>query len=131
MNGAMPAAKKFCVKLRLPPWCREKTLIPWPTASPGADGYTELRREWRAGDSLELRLKLEPRVVAGDHLNQGKAAVLYGPLVLAIDEALLADSGPPFNSCALLRAEQVEELEHQHDDDGTRERHGNLRTGWV
>src|SRR5689334_7115299 len=32
---------------------------------------------------------MEPRVVVGDHKNQGKAAVLFGPLVLCADQALL------------------------------------------
>ena len=99
------ASREFSLKLRLPAWCREKTLVPWPTASPGPDGYTVLHRKWKPGDTVELRMKLEPRVIAGDHLNLGKAAVLYGPLVLALDEALLAESGKPFNSCALVRAD--------------------------
>ena len=44
---------------------------------------------WKTGDRISLRLKLEPRLVVGDHMNQGKVAVFYGPLVLAADEALL------------------------------------------
>jgi len=32
---------------------------------------------------------MKPRVVVGDHLNEGKVALFYGPLVLAADEALL------------------------------------------
>ena len=55
----------------------------------GADGYVAVTRKWKKGDRIELRFKLEPRVVVGDHKNQGKVAVLYGPLVLAADEALL------------------------------------------
>ena len=38
---------------------------------------------------MQLAFKLEPRVVIGDHKNEGRLAVLYGPLVLAVDEALL------------------------------------------
>ena len=45
-------------------------------------------REWEKGDRVDY-FTLEPRVVIGDHQNQGKVAVLYGPLVLAADEALL------------------------------------------
>ncbi len=100
-------SREFSLKLRIPSWCREKTLVPWPTASPGPDGYTVLRRRWKSGDAVELTLKLEPRVIAGDHLNLGRAAVAYGPLVLALDEALLAGSDKPFNRCALLRADPV------------------------
>ncbi len=99
------ASREFSLKLRIPSWCREKTLRPSADRTPGPDGYTVLRRKWKAGDTVDLTLKLEPRVIAGDHLNLGKAAVFYGPLVLALDEALLAESGKPLNSCALLRDE--------------------------
>jgi hypothetical protein len=72
----------------VPAWCKESSISP-SGAKPGADGYTALRRNWKSGDAIDLNLKLEPRVVVGDHLNQGRAAILYGPLVLAADEALL------------------------------------------
>ncbi|MCX6865838.1 MAG: glycoside hydrolase family 127 protein [Verrucomicrobia bacterium] len=64
--------KEFSIKLRLPAWCQESSLKP-AGAKLGADGYTVLRRKWETGDTIELNLKLEPRVVVGDHLNQGKA----------------------------------------------------------
>jgi len=48
-------------------------------------------KTWKKGDKLELDLPLNARLVVGDQKNQGKAAVLYGPLVLAVDQAL-ADS---------------------------------------
>jgi hypothetical protein len=41
------------------------------------------------------------RVITGDHLNAGKAAVMYGPLVLAADDDLLAGSGLDVDSIAL------------------------------
>jgi hypothetical protein len=55
-------------------------------------GYWTVTRDWKPGDRIELRFKLEPRVVLGNHKNEGKVAVLYGPLVLAADEALLGDT---------------------------------------
>jgi len=82
------AEKEFSLKLRVPAWCQEYSLQP-TGAKLGADGYTTLRRTWKASDVVELDLKLAPQIVVGDHLNQGKAAVCYGPLVLAADEALL------------------------------------------
>jgi hypothetical protein len=51
-------------------------------------GYAVIKRRWQAGDKVELKIPLEPRTVVGDHHNQGKLALLYGPLVLAADEAL-------------------------------------------
>ncbi len=86
------AAVSFAVKLRLPAWSRGTTIRvngePVGIA-PDADGYAALRRTWKPGDRIELALKLEPRIIVGDRSNAGKAAVMYGPLVLAADEALL------------------------------------------
>jgi DUF1680 family protein len=84
----------FAVKLRVPAWCQTSSIQvngQPVTAQTGPDGYTAVKRHWRKGDRLELDLKREPRVIPGDHLNQGKVAVAYGPLVLAADEALLGD----------------------------------------
>ena len=96
----LASPKEFSVKLRLPEWCQESSLSP-SHSELGDDGYTALRRKWKSGDTIELNLKLEPRVVIGDHLNQGKAALLFGPLVLAADEALLADVNQSLNSLSL------------------------------
>ena len=57
----------------------------------GDDGYAAIKRTWAKGDKVELNFKLEPRVIVGDHKNAGKVAVMYGPLVLAADEALLGN----------------------------------------
>ena len=90
-----PAAPKgFAVKVRIPSWCRSAALAVNGSklvAKPGADGYVAIQRTWTAGDKIELNFPLEPRVVIGDHHNQGKIAIQYGPLVLAADEALLTD----------------------------------------
>ena len=61
---------------------------------PNADGYVAIQRQWKKGDRITLRLKLEPRLIIGDHSNQGKVALMYGPLVLAADEALLGKTSP-------------------------------------
>jgi len=85
-------SKAFAVKLRIPPWCPRATVLVNGRKVPttvGTDGYTAVRRAWKRGDQISLRLKLEPRLVVGDHMNQGKAAIMYGPLALAADEALL------------------------------------------
>src|ERR1700722_7553935 len=97
-------SKTFSVKLRIPAWCRNSSLqvnghqIKEKT---GADGYVALKRHWKPGDDIELNLKLEPSLVVGDHMNQGKAAVLYGPLVLAADGALLSDTGETLRDVVL------------------------------
>jgi len=89
--------KSFAVKLRVPAWCPRATLEVngrKVATQPEADGYVAIKRQWNKGDQVALRLKLEPRLVVGDHMNQGKVALMYGPLVLAADEALLGKLSP-------------------------------------
>ena len=84
--------KTFAVKLRVAAWCKSSSMRvngQPVTVEAGPDGYVAVSQKWKPGDQLELQFKLEPSVVVGDHKNQGKVAVLYGPLVLAADEALL------------------------------------------
>ncbi len=100
--------KKFTVKLRMPAWCHSPAVRvkgqPVPL-TPGPDGYLALQRSWKDGDEIELRFKLEPRVVVGDHINKGKIAVLYGPLVLAAEADLLGDQLPNLGAFALPSAD--------------------------
>ena len=88
-----PAVKKdFAVKLRLPAWCQKYSAEvngAKVNLKAGTDGYAPIQRSWTVGDTITLNLALEPRVVIGEHSNRGKVALLYGPLVLAADEALL------------------------------------------
>ncbi len=100
-----PAEKKtFGVKVRVPEWCTESLM---DVHAPGkrdmkreTGGYWTVTREWDKGDRIELRFKLEPRVVVGDHRNQGKVAVLYGPLVLTADQALLGATNASLSAVA-------------------------------
>jgi hypothetical protein len=101
-------AKTFAVKARIPAWCGSWSVRvngKPATASTGADGYAAVTRNWEKSDRLELQLKLEPRVVVGDHKNQGRVAVLYGPLVLAADEALLGATNPSLNAVSMAGAD--------------------------
>jgi hypothetical protein len=96
--------KTFSFKLRVPAWCQTASVqvnrkeVP---IHPEADGYVTIRRNWTKGDAVQLRFKLDARVVRGDHKNEGKIAVIYGPLVLAADEALLPkESGVTLSAIA-------------------------------
>ena len=103
-----PGSKQsFALRLRIPAWCQNPHLRvkgKKVKAEPGPDGYVALREDWKQGDHVELRFKLEPRVVVGDHKNEGRIAVLYGPLVLAADEALLGDKECPLNAVGVRSA---------------------------
>jgi DUF1680 family protein len=104
---APEAQKAFALKLRIPAWCPRPDLrvnARKVTVERGLDGYVALRREWKKGDRVQLRFKLEPRVLVGDHKNEGRLAVLYGPLVLAADEALLGDKQCPLTALGVASA---------------------------
>lgn len=103
------ATKTFAVKLRVPGWCRSAALEVngrKVATQPNADGYVAIQRQWKKGDRIMLRLKLEPRLIIGDHSNQGKLALMYGPLVLAADEAILGKASPA-NQRASATAQQT------------------------
>lgn len=97
-----PASKAvFALKLRIPAWCPSPELTAngkRVKAGTGLDGYVALRQEWKQGDQVQIQFKLEPRVIVGDHKNEGRLAVLYGPLVLAADEALLGNKDCALNA---------------------------------
>lgn len=52
------------------------------------NGYVTIARAWKRGDSVRLALTLPKGLIPGDHENAGRAAVQFGPLVLALDTAL-------------------------------------------
>jgi hypothetical protein len=84
--------KPFMVKLRKPAWCPSTlvrlngTVLRDP---PEINGYLAITRSWHRHELIELEFTLQPRLIVGDHLQEGKIALLYGPLVLAAEEALL------------------------------------------
>ena len=106
INITVDAGSKvpFALKVRIPDWCRESTTKlngKIVEAKIGADGYAVINRAWAKSDKVEMNFKMEPRVIVGHHLNEGKIAVMYGPLVLAADEALLGTDGLTISSVAI------------------------------
>ena len=94
----------FALKLRLPKWSARFALTVNDAscdAKKTSDGYLSVERKWKKGDRVELHLAVEPRVVVGDHTNQGKAAILYGPLVLAAEQTLLGGKTADVNAIGL------------------------------
>ena len=92
-----PAAQSnFALKLRMPEWCKNPSVLVNGKAIDvklGKDGYLPIKRTWSPSDKVELALKIEPKIIVGDHLNQGRIAVVCGPLVLAADNELLKGTG--------------------------------------
>ena len=98
------SSSPFAFKVRVPAWCPESSIKlngKKLETKAGADGYTVIKRTWEKGDKVELNFKLEQKVIMGDHLNEGKVAIMYGPLVLAADEAMLGADGLTISSVAI------------------------------
>ncbi len=81
----------FAFKVRAPEWAagmRFKLNGKLVKATP-RDGWIELApRAWKNGDRVEIRYGFSPRMILGDHGNQGKAALAWGPFVLAYNQKL-------------------------------------------
>ena len=81
----------FPVSLRIPHWCRSASIsvngkavpVHGPIAS--TRGYAEVRRKWRAGDHIELSLDMPWRFVRGARTQEGRAAVLRGPVLYCLN----------------------------------------------
>jgi DUF1680 family protein len=90
--GAVPPGA-FSVRLRIPAWAKGAALTvngapDKKTPEPGT--YHEVRRVWSAGDTLELRLPLRPRLLQAHPLVEearNQVAVRRGPLVYCLESA--------------------------------------------
>ena len=76
--------------------------------STAQQGYIALDRVWKKGDTVRVTLTLQKRLIVGDHENQGRAAVQYGPLVLTLDTAI--NAGLKNVNRAELNADSVNHL---------------------
>ncbi len=80
---------KFAMHMREPDWAAPVTLRVngSPANTSLRDGWVTLpARDWKDGDRLEVRFSLGASVLAGSHGNTGRAALRWGPFVLACDE---------------------------------------------
>ncbi len=111
LRMARPAT--FGLKVRTPSWAAPLMLRVGKSRSiSGArEGWTVMApRLWKDGDQVRISFNLSARIVAGEHSNAGRAATLWGPLVLAYDENLNA-GGPSFRSVALDAGQAVPALQ--------------------
>jgi DUF1680 family protein len=74
--------------VRLPEWASRVsfTMGEKPVASKMVDGYAQVTRVWRKDETLTARYTMRARVVAHARMKD-RAAVFYGPWLLAVDEA--------------------------------------------
>jgi len=91
----------FTLHLRVPRWCHEATVnVNDGPAVPAPSGAVELRRDWKAGDTVTLDLPMRWRFVRGHQLQEGKVALLRGPVVYCLgtaQNAELLEKYPNFN----------------------------------
>ena len=97
---------EWTLSLRVPAWAETVTVGvngDEVAVQPSDRGYIELRRGWRVGDTVELSLPMEPRLVvahpAVDAL-RGTVAVERGPVVYAL-ESHDQDASVDVNSVSL------------------------------
>lgn len=90
LRMARPA--RFALKVRAPAWAQ-------PLVVPGAvlqAGWAELpARTWNDGDQLTLGFRLASRVMSGEYTHAGRAALAWGPFVLAYEQQANPDLPEP------------------------------------
>jgi len=93
---ATPAAP-WALRVRIPEWSAGATLAVNGEAvepAPAAGAYAEIRRAWKAGDTVALALPMAPRLVEANPVveqNRGQVAVMRGPLVYCVESADLPE----------------------------------------
>ncbi len=100
-KGAMTLTVKtekpatFGLRVRSPQWAE-----PLKVRANGSEvvgprgGWTTMpARRWKNGDRVSVTFNLPARLIVGEHTNEGRAALAWGPIVLAYDEG--KNSGLP------------------------------------
>ncbi len=79
---------RFALKFRVPTWAGTLgARLDGSAVVSLKDGWYEIApREWKPGEQVELNYQLTPRRVTGTYGNAGKAALEWGPFVLAYDQ---------------------------------------------
>jgi len=113
---------EFSLFLRIPEWSGSTAVLvngKALAATPAAGKYLEIRRVWKAGDTVRLALSMEPRVIQANALvreNTGRVAVERGPLVYCLEKPDQRLSGSLFDAALALgpgekfRAERRDDL---------------------
>jgi uncharacterized protein len=77
------AALSFPLRLRIPAWASDPVILVngHPVNTPHDAGFAKIERVWKAGDVVELRFPMSPRIVAGYNDSRSIAS---GPLVFSL-----------------------------------------------
>lgn len=106
--GQVPT-KSAAIHLRIPEWSTNTSVrINEKDVGGVVPGqYLEIEREWKAGDTISLRLDMGLRTESGDREQRGKVSILRGPVLLAYDQSdnsFDADRISPITAAALRQA---------------------------
>jgi len=87
LHLAMAKPERFTVSLRIPAWCGEFALSVGgrPIDAPARSGLVHIEREWRSGDRMDLEMKMPWRLLRGEALQDGRAALLRGPVLFCVN----------------------------------------------
>ena len=107
----MEADKEFTFALHIPSWCKSWSLnVSGNGIQPELrGGYAYLSRAWKAGDTVELTLKLEPRRIYANtnvRADAGCVALARGPIVYCFEEK---DNGAKLSSLRVPRSAAISE----------------------
>jgi len=96
--------KEFTLKLRIPGWAKDaKIRVNHRPAAAGilpAATFAELRRAWKAGDTVDLDLRMETELIEANPLVEetlGQVAVKRGPVVYCLESVDLPKGVKPLD----------------------------------
>ncbi|MBN2182587.1 MAG: glycoside hydrolase family 127 protein, partial [Sedimentisphaerales bacterium] len=89
MTLSMAAPSRFSLSFRIPGWSQGVTISVngkpvQVTCNPGSWACVE--RLWNPGDTVEIKIPMEPRMVPIDRQHPRRVAVVRGPSVLVMDD---------------------------------------------
>lgn len=84
---------EFTVAIRVPSWCREPSISvngqPVNIEEHMVKGYVKIKREWEAGDEIQVVYPMKAMLVRANpkvRENAGKVAIQRGPVVYCLEE---------------------------------------------
>jgi len=78
----------FPLAIRVPRWTADPMIsVADETFQPEQGTYLTINRSWRQGDVVKFSFPFTPKVYIGSGSNEGRVAVIAGPLVLSLDQA--------------------------------------------
>ena len=79
---------KFALRVRIPSWCNDASVMVNGQAFAASlvpNQWGTLLRTWQTGDTVTVRFPMRARMVPVDSQHPNRAAVMYGPLLMAQD----------------------------------------------